>query len=84
MYRPGGGGPGHHRDADVLEDLRDGWPAAGLAFARPEYFQKFRQVGAAMRRALASVSIASAAAANAALQDKDLVPLRRKINADNR
>ncbi len=56
---------------------------AGLAFARPEYFQRFRQA-APYAPALASVSIASAAAANAALQDKELVPLRRKINADNR
>ena len=56
---------------------------AGLAFARPEYFQRFRQA-APYAPTLASVSIASAAAANAALLDKELVPLRRKINADNR
>jgi histidinol-phosphate aminotransferase len=56
---------------------------AGLVFARPEYFQKFRTV-APYAPSLASVSITSAAAANAALLDKDLVPLRRKINADNR
>ncbi len=35
-------------------------------------------------RSLASISITSAAAARASLQDKDLVPLRRKINADVR
>lgn len=55
----------------------------GLAFARPDYFQKFREV-APYAPSLASVSIASAAAAQAALLDDDLVPLRRKINADNR
>jgi histidinol-phosphate aminotransferase len=56
---------------------------AGLVFARPEYFQKFRAI-APYAPSLASVSIASAAAANAALLDSELVPLRRKINADNR
>jgi len=56
---------------------------AGLAFARPDYFQKFRAI-APYAPSLASVSITSAAAANAALLDKDLVPTRRKINADNR
>jgi histidinol-phosphate aminotransferase len=56
---------------------------AGLVFARPEYFQKFRQTST-FAPSLASISSTSAAGANAALQDKDLVPLRRKINADNR
>jgi histidinol-phosphate aminotransferase len=56
---------------------------AGLAFARPDYFQKFRAM-APYAPSLASVSVTSAAAANAALLDKDLVPLRRKINADVR
>src|ERR1035437_462185 len=56
---------------------------AGLVFARPEYFQKFRAI-APDAPTLASVSITSAAAANAALLDQDLVPLRRKINADVR
>jgi histidinol-phosphate aminotransferase len=56
---------------------------AGLVFARPEYFQRFRAI-APYAPTLASVSIATAAAAQAALLDKDLVPLRRKINADNR
>jgi len=56
---------------------------AGLVFARPEYFQKFRAV-APYAPSLASVSITAAAAANAALQDEDLIPLRRKINADVR
>jgi histidinol-phosphate aminotransferase len=35
-------------------------------------------------RSLASISITSSAAARASLQDKELVPLRRKINADVR
>jgi histidinol-phosphate aminotransferase len=56
---------------------------AGLAFARPDYFQKFRAI-APYAPSLASVSITSAVAAQAALLDDDLVPLRRKINADNR
>jgi histidinol-phosphate aminotransferase len=56
---------------------------AGLVFARPDYFQKFRQAST-FAPSLASISITSAAGANAALLDKDLVPLRRKINADNR
>ena len=56
---------------------------AGLMFARPDYFQKMRSVSP-IAPSLASLSITSAAAANAALLDKGLVPLRRKINADNR
>jgi histidinol-phosphate aminotransferase len=56
---------------------------AGLAIAKPEYLAKFSSV-AAPARSLASISITSAAAARASLQDKDLVPLRRKINADVR
>jgi histidinol-phosphate aminotransferase len=56
---------------------------AGLVFAKPAYFQKFRATSA-FAPTLASVSITSAAGANAAMLDKDLVPLRRKINADNR
>jgi len=55
----------------------------GLVFARPEYFQKFRAI-APYAPSLASVSVASAAAVQAVLLDNDLVPLRRKINADNR
>jgi len=35
-------------------------------------------------QSLASISITSAAGARASLQDKDLVPLRKKINADVR
>ncbi len=56
---------------------------AGLCFARPDYFQKFRQLSQ-FAPSLASISITSAAGAKAALLDKELVPLRRKINADNR
>ncbi len=56
---------------------------AGLAFARPDYFQKFRGT-TPLAPSLASISITSAAGANAALLDKEVVPLRRKINADTR
>jgi histidinol-phosphate aminotransferase len=56
---------------------------AGVVFAKPEYQKKFTDV-AAPARSLASISITSAAAARASLQDKDLIPLRRKINADVR
>ncbi|HEX9201052.1 MAG TPA: aminotransferase class I/II-fold pyridoxal phosphate-dependent enzyme [Acidobacteriaceae bacterium] len=56
---------------------------AGLVFARPEYFQRFR-AAAPLAPSLASISVASAAGAKAALLDKELVPLRRKINADIR
>lgn len=56
---------------------------AGLAFARPDYFQKFRAISP-LAPSLASISLTSAAGANAALLDKDVVPLRRKINADVR
>lgn len=56
---------------------------AGLLFARPDYFQKLRRTYQ-FAPSLASVSITSAAGANAALLDKEIVPLRRKINADNR
>jgi histidinol-phosphate aminotransferase len=56
---------------------------AGLVFARPDYFQKFRAV-APYGPSLGSVSITTAAGANAALLDKDIVPMRKKINADVR
>jgi len=56
---------------------------AGFAVARPDLLEKFVTV-AAPARSLASISITSAAGARAGLQDKDLVPLRRKINADVR
>jgi histidinol-phosphate aminotransferase len=56
---------------------------AGLAVARPDLIERFDTVGGPSR-SLASISITSAAAARASLQDKDLVPLRKKINADIR
>ena len=56
---------------------------AGFAVGKPELLAKFSTV-AMPARSLASISITSAAGARASLQDKDLVPLRRKINADLR
>ncbi|HMG03637.1 MAG TPA: pyridoxal phosphate-dependent aminotransferase [Edaphobacter sp.] len=56
---------------------------AGFAAARPDLLAKFTTV-AAPARSLASISITSSAAARASMEDKDLVPLRRKINADVR
>jgi histidinol-phosphate aminotransferase len=56
---------------------------AGFAVARPDLLEKFSTV-AAPARSLASISITSAAGARAGLQDKELVPLRKKINADVR
>ena len=56
---------------------------AGFAVARPDLLQKFQTVAPA-GRSLASISIVSAAAARASLTDKELVPLRRKINGDIR
>jgi histidinol-phosphate aminotransferase len=56
---------------------------AGFAIARPDLLDRFDNVGGPSR-SLASISITSAAGARASLQDKDLVPLRKKINADIR
>jgi len=56
---------------------------AGYAAARPDLLAKFNTV-AAPARSLASISIVSAAAVTASMQDKELVPLRRKINSDVR
>src|ERR1700733_14611943 len=56
---------------------------AGVAVARPDLIENFRSVGGPSQ-SLASISIPSAAGARASLQDKDLVPLRRKINSDIR
>jgi histidinol-phosphate aminotransferase len=56
---------------------------AGYAAARPDLLAKFNTV-AAPARSLASISIVSAAAVTASMQDKELVPLRRKINTDVR
>jgi histidinol-phosphate aminotransferase len=56
---------------------------AGFAIARPDLIERFETVPGPSR-SLASISITSAAAARASLQDKDLVPLRKKINSDIR
>ena len=56
---------------------------AGFAIARPDLIERFNVVGGPSQ-SLASTSITSAAAARASLQDKDLVPLRKKINSDIR
>jgi histidinol-phosphate aminotransferase len=56
---------------------------AGFAVARPDLIERFNNVGGPSR-SLASISITSAAAARASLQDKDIVPLRKKINSDIR
>lgn len=56
---------------------------AGVALCRPDLLAKFSKTDP-NARILASISIVSAAAARASLLDKDLVPTRRKINADIR
>jgi histidinol-phosphate aminotransferase len=56
---------------------------AGFAVARPDLLQKMATVPGPSR-SLASISITSSAAARASLQDKELVPLRKKINTDIR
>ena len=56
---------------------------AGFAIARPDLLERFNNVERSNQGA-GSVSIATAAAARASLQDKDLVPLRKKINSDIR
>jgi len=56
---------------------------AGFAAARPDLLAKFSTV-APPARSLASISLTSAAAARASMLDKDLVPLRKKINSDVR
>ena len=56
---------------------------AGFAIARPDLIERFNVVGGPSQ-SLASTSITSAAAARASLLDKDLVPLRKKINGDIR
>ena len=55
---------------------------AGFAFGRPDLLAKFETVTTSDRE-IGSISLVSAAAAHASLMDKDLVPLRRKINRDN-
>jgi histidinol-phosphate aminotransferase len=56
---------------------------AGVAVGRPDLLARFSTVSPAAR-SLGSISIVSAAAARASLTDKELVPLRRKINGDIR
>jgi histidinol-phosphate aminotransferase len=56
---------------------------AGFAIARPDLLDRFNDVGGPSQ-SLASISITSAAGARASLEDKDLVALRKKINADVR
>jgi histidinol-phosphate aminotransferase len=56
---------------------------AGFAVARPDLLDRLNNA-CAPSQSLASISITSAAGARAGLQDKDLVPLRKKINADIR
>jgi histidinol-phosphate aminotransferase len=56
---------------------------AGFAIARPDLIERFNNVDPSNQGA-GNVSIATAAAARASLQDKDLVPLRKKINTDIR
>jgi histidinol-phosphate aminotransferase len=59
---------------------------AGVAIARPDLLAKFASLEGVPvpTRSLGSISIVSAAAVTASLTDKELVPLRRKINADIR
>ncbi len=54
---------------------------AGFAFGRPDLLARFETV-TQLNRQLGSISLTSAAAAAASLTDPNLVPLRRKINAD--
>ncbi len=56
---------------------------AGFAIARPDLLERFNNVDPSNQGA-ASVSLTTAAAARASLQDKALVPLRKKINSDIR
>ncbi len=56
---------------------------AGFAVGRPDLLMRFNTV-APPARSLASISITSAAGARASLEDKGLVPLRKKINGDVR
>jgi histidinol-phosphate aminotransferase len=58
---------------------------AGFAIARPDLLAKFQTISPDIRlRNVASVSLLAAAAAGASLRDPNLIPSRRKINADNR
>jgi histidinol-phosphate aminotransferase len=58
---------------------------AGFAIARPDLLAKFQNISPEIKlKSVASVSLLAAAAAGASLRDEGLVPLRRKINTDNR
>ena len=83
LHRPGRAGQGRNRDADVLEDLRHGGHARRLCNRETGPDRAVRRCRGPSR-SLASISITSAAGARASLQDKDLVPLRKKINSDIR
>lgn len=54
---------------------------AGFAFGRPDILARFETITPNDRQ-IGSISLTSAAAAAASLNDKTLVPLRRKINKD--
>lgn len=54
---------------------------AGFAFGRPDLLARFENV-TVNNRQIGSISLTSAAAAAASLNDPNLVPLRRKINRD--
>ena len=54
---------------------------AGFAFGRPDLLAKFETVTPNDRQ-IGSISLIAASMAHASLTDKDLVPLRRKINRD--
>ena len=84
LHRSGRAGQGHHRDADVLEDLRHGRSAGGLCGCDDLICSRSSDNVGGPSRSLASISITSSAGARASLQDKDLVPLRKKINSDIR
>jgi histidinol-phosphate aminotransferase len=58
---------------------------AGFAFGRPDLLAKFQTISPEIRlRNVASVSLISAAMAGVSLRDPNLVPTRKKINADIR
>lgn len=54
---------------------------AGFAFGRPDLLARFENV-TSNNRQIGSISLTSAAAAAASLNDPNLVPLRKKINMD--
>lgn len=56
---------------------------AGFAIGRPDLIERFNSVDR-INQGAASISITTATAARASLQDKGLVPLRKKINSDIR